>query len=351
MELRKISEHIGKWFSGSGPMSDIVISSRIRLARNIAGYEFVSNCSQESQAIILEKLKEVLMGLDLSQKVSYICVDKAGQLDKDFLVERHLISRLHAQSKALRGVVIAADEMFTAMINEEDHLRIQVLMPGLQLFQCWEQLNRIDDIIEQHIEYAFDSRLGYLTACPTNIGTGIRVSVMLHLPALKITGHLEKFFNAARDMNLAVRGLFGEGTEAVGDFFQISNQTTLGVKEEDIVKKFSDVIIPEIVGYEKLAREQLFEKKTNMINDKIYRAMGILSNAQMISSSEAMFLLSHLRLGVNLKKIDNLSIDKINELFLLTQPAHLQLNSGGPLSQDDRDELRAKIIRNCLNQN
>lgn len=351
MELRKLSEQTGKWFKAEGPFNDIVISSRVRLARNLAGYKFVNKCSEEERTEILDKLKKVLLDINVGEKMNFFNVEKAGAIDKDFLVERHLISRHLSKAKGVRGVVVGDDEMAAAMINEEDHLRIQVLKPGLQLRACWEVINKLDDMVEAKVDYAFSPEYGYLTACPTNVGTGIRVSVMLHLPGLKMAGHLEKFFNALKDMNLAVRGLFGEGTDAVGDFFQVSNQATLGVKEEDIVRKFEEVIVPKIVDYERDARKELSQRKSKIIDDKIYRALGILKHAQMISSNEALFLLSHLRLGVNLKRVDCVGIDKINELFMLTLPGHLQMSSGGPLGPDGRDELRAKIIRSYLNKN
>jgi protein arginine kinase len=373
MKLTDISSGINEWFSGSGPLSDIVISSRIRLARNLAGYKFLSCCSVDEKAELLQKLKDVLMSLDLGDKVFYISVDKEPVLNRHFLVERHLISRHHAFGKGPRGVVIAQREFFTAMINEEDHLRIQVLKGGLQLSKCAEQINHIDDMIERKVSYAFSPRYGYLTACPTNLGTAIRVSVMLHLPALKITGQIEKFLNAAKDMNLAVRGLFGEGTEAAGDFYQISNQITLGISESDIIKKFENTIIPEIVDYENAARNQLLSKQSDLLDDKISRAVALLRNAHLISSQEALFLLSHLRLGLNMREymgastpaIDTLStlkkhtrankhqeltISTINRLFMLTLPAHLQLNYGKSLDATHRDALRARIIRSALNQ-
>lgn len=372
MKLTDLSSDINEWFSGSGPLADIVISSRIRLARNLAGYKFLSRCKTAEKAEILRKLRDVLMSLDLGDKIFYISVDKAPILNKHFLVERHLISRHHAFGKGPRGVVVAQREFFTAMINEEDHLRIQVLRGGLQLSKCAEQINNIDDMIEQKLSYAFSPRYGYLTACPTNLGTAIRVSVMLHLPALKITGQIEKFFNAAKDMNLAVRGLFGEGTEAAGDFYQISNQVTLGISEADIIDRFENTIIPEIVDYENAARNQLLSKQKDVLDDKISRAMALLRNAHLISSQEALFLLSHLRLGLNMREhmgastpaIDNLctltrqdidadkpsglSIATINRLFMLTLPAHLQLNHGKPLDAAHRDVLRARIIRSAL---
>jgi protein arginine kinase len=374
MKLTDLSSDINEWFSGSGPLADIVISSRIRLARNLDGYKFLNRCSTDEKSEILKKLRDVLMSLDLGDKIFYISVDKAPPLNRHFLMERHLISRHHAFGKGPRGVVIAQKEFFTAMINEEDHLRIQVLKGGLQLSKCAEQINHIDDMIEQNVSYAFSPRYGYLTACPTNLGTAIRVSVMLHLPALKITGQIEKFFNAARDMSLAVRGLFGEGTEAAGDFYQISNQVTLGVSEADIITEFENNIIPEIVDYENAARSQLLSEQIDLLDDKISRAVALLRNAHLISSQEALFLLSHLRLGLNMResmgasspaidtlgklskkaghknKTDGLSIATINRLFMLTLPAHLQLNYGKTLDATHRDALRAQIIRSALNQ-
>jgi protein arginine kinase len=374
MKLTDMSNNINEWFGGSGPLAEVVISSRIRLARNLASYKFLSRCSSTEKSEILKKLKESLMSLELGDQTFYISVDKASALDRNFLVERHLISRHHAFSKGPRGVVVAQRESFTAMINEEDHLRIQVLKGGLQLKWCLEQINHIDDMIEAKVDYAFSPRYGYLTACPTNLGTGIRVSVMLHLPALKMMDQTEKFLNAAKDMNLAVRGLFGEGTEAAGDFYQLSNQITLGISEEAIVSQFEETIIPEIVEYENVARKHLLSKNVDVLDDKISRAMALLKNAHLISSQEALFLLSHLRLGINMREnmgastpainrlyklgvaggdVDGrqgISITTINRLFMLTLPAHLQLNYGKPLEPADRDALRAEIIRSALSQ-
>jgi protein arginine kinase len=371
MKLTDISKDVNEWFSGAGPSADVVISSRIRLARNLAGHKFLSRCSDQEKTEILEKLKSVLLSLDLGDKVSYLSVDKAPLLDRNFLVERHLISRNHAYGKGPRGVVVAHREFFTAMVNEEDHLRLQVLKGGLQLTDCFEQVNRIDDMIEQQVEYAFSPKYGYLTACPTNLGTGIRISVMLHLPALKMTGQIEKFLNAAKDLGLAVRGLFGEGTEATGDFYQLSNQVTLGISEQQIVWQFEKSIIPEIVDYEHEARRKLLRTDSDMLDDKIARAVALLKSAHLISSQEALLLLSHLRLGINIREhmgastpgIDSIyslvtkgggespvSIRTINRLFMLTLPAHLQMNCGKALEPSDRDALRAKIIRSTLGQ-
>ncbi len=351
MKPSDLSDHISEWFNGSGPGADIVISSRVRLARNLAGFEFLPCLTPQHQAKILTKLKDAILTLDVGENIFFVDVQDTASLERDLLVERHLISRRHAQGQGPRGAVIAGGESFTAMINEEDHLRIQVFRTGLELKQCWERINKIDDMIEQKVEYAFSPKYGYLTACPTNLGTGIRVSVMLHLPALKMTDQIEKFFNAARDTNLAVRGLFGEGTEAVGDFFQLSNQVTLGISETEIVEQFSESIVPKIVEYEKLARAELLQKQSDVLDDRIHRALGVLRTARLISSQEALFLLSHVRMGVNLGRVENISIATINELFMLTQPAHLQINSGRQLSPDRRDAMRAQIIRSRLCQN
>jgi len=351
MKLTDLSTHISKWFDGTGPAAEIVISSRIRLARNLAGFEFLSCLGKQRQQQVMQKLKAAITELDFGKETFFIDMKKISPLEQDLLVERHLISLQHAKAKGPRGMVSAKDESFTAMINEEDHLRIQVFKTGLQLRECWEQINRFDDMIEEKVEYAFSPKFGYLTACPTNLGTGIRVSVMLHLPALKLTGEIEKFFNAARDTDLVVRGLFGEGTEATGDFFQLSNQITLGVTEADIVNEFSESIIPKIIEYETLARQSLLDTQPDALDDKIQRALGVLRSARLVSSQEALFLLSNIRLGVNLGRVDGISIATVNELFMLTQPAHLQLNSGNQLDADGRDAMRAQIIRSRLCQN
>lgn len=351
MILNDLADHISNWFDGSGPNADIVISSRIRLARNISGYNFLSRLSHDKQVELLERLKSVILSINIAGRTVFIDVEHASENHRDLLVERHLISRRHVRIQGPRGVVINLDESFSAMINEEDHLRIQCYKTGLQLNECFDQINRIDDLIESQIPYSFSPQYGYLTACPTNVGTGIRVSVMLHLPALKMIGHIDRFLNSARDMDLVVRGLFGEGTEATGDFFQLSNQVTLGVTERQIVDRFTNVIVPSIVDYELAARRELVEKKSAMIDDKIHRALAVLRSARLISSQEALFLLGHVRLGVTLGRVTDIPIKTINELFMLTQPAHLQVNKGQSLDPDSRDVERARIIRSHLCQN
>ena len=349
MKLSDLTNHAGEWLRGSGPMSEVVISSRIRLARNIVGYPFLSTCSRAQRSTLEHKTRDVILGSELASQMLYVDLEAAPQMDRDLLVERHLISKPHAAAEGARGVAVGENETLSIMINEEDHLRIQVLRSGLQLEEAWEQINKIDDALESKLDYAFHPRFGYLTACPTNVGTGIRVSVMLHLPALKLTGEIEKVFRAAKDLKLAVRGLYGEGTEATGDFYQISNQTTLGKSEEDIISDFRHVVIPKIIEYEHHARKTLINDRTTALDDKCCRALGILRTARLMASEETLFLLSHLRMGVNLGRVKEVDIQTINELFLLTQPAHLQKLQGRKLEGDQRRAARADFIRQRLN--
>ncbi len=234
------------------------------------------------------------------------------------------------------------------MVNEEDHLRIQVLRSGMQLSEAFDQINRIDDVLEEKLEFAYSRRFGYLTACPTNVGTGIRVSVMLHLPALKLTGEIDKVKRAARDMHLAVRGLFGEGSEAQGDLFQVSNQTTLGKSEREILADFEHTVVPQIIAYEQQARQALLRQRKEQLDDKIFRAWAILNSARVIGTEEVLQLLSHVRLGVNLGRLDAVDTRTINDLFLLTQPAHLQHLSEQVMDPAARRIARAQLIRQRL---
>src|SRR5689334_17862312 len=351
MKLSDLTNHAGEWLRGIGPMSEIVISSRIRLARNVGGVPFLSRASRQQKQMLENRIRDVLLGSQVAPQTLYVDLDKAPEVDRQLLVERHLISKQHAAAEGARGVAVGENETIAIMINEEDHLRIQVLRSGLQLDEAWEQINAIDDTLESKLDFAFHPRFGYLTACPTNVGTGIRVSVMLHLPALKLTGEIEKVFRAAKDMKLAVRGLYGEGTEATGDFYQISNQTTLGKSEEDLISDFRDVVLQQSVEYEHHARKTLLNDRTTALDDKCCRALGILRTARLMASEETLFLLSHLRMGVNLGRVKEVDIQTINELFLLTQPAHLQKLQGRKLEGDQRRAARADFIRQKLNGN
>src|SRR4051794_9269454 len=351
MKLSDLTNHAGEWLRGSGPMSEIVISSRIRLARNVAGFNFLTKCSRHQRGALEQKVREVVLEAGLGPQTFYVDLEQAPEVDRQLLVERHLISKPHAAAEGARGVAIGENETVSIMVNEEDHLRLQVLRSGLQLEEAWDEITRIDDQLESRLDWAFHPRFGYLTACPTNVGTGIRVSVMLHLPALKLTGEIEKVFRAAKDMRLAVRGLYGEGTEATGDFYQISNQTTLGKTEDDIIGDFKHQVIPEIIGYEHKARKVLVDEKAVALDDKVSRALGLLRSARLMATDETLLLLSHLRMGVHLGRVKDIDLRTLNELFLLTQPAHLQKIQGKKLEGDLRRAARADYIRQRLNGN
>ena len=232
MSVDDLLQQTAEWLRGEGPMSDVVISSRIRLARNLATFPFLSAASDSQRTEIYRTVVEAASASPLCTGALAVDVEQSDEIDKEVLVERHLISRQHAQGEGRRGVLVSPTETVAVMINEEDHVRMQGLRSGLQLDVVWSDINQVDDELEEALEFAYDARFGYLTACPTNVGTGIRVSVMLHLPALKMTQEIDRVVRAAQDMRLAVRGLYGEGTEAVGDFYQISNQTTLGKSEQ-----------------------------------------------------------------------------------------------------------------------
>ncbi|HEX7449194.1 MAG TPA: protein arginine kinase [Pirellulales bacterium] len=349
MEFSELARSSGEWLRGSGPESDIVISSRIRLARNLADYPFISRATAADRAEIERTLRERILRVREATELDYIDVDKLEGIDRQFLVERQLISREHAEAEGARGVAIDPQERVSLMINEEDHLRIQVMHSGLDLSGAWEQISSIDDLIESQVTYAFNDRLGYLTACPTNVGTGMRVSVMLHLPALVITRQIEKLFRSLQKISLAVRGLYGEGSQAMGDFYQISNQITLGRAEIDLVKQVGDVV-PTIIDYERKARDFLVRESQETLHDRVSRAYGILRTAQTISSEETMHLLSSVRMGVNLGLIPDLEIPALNKLFIYTQPAHLQKLTGSELTTADRNIERARYLRRHLNK-
>ena len=348
MQVRDLTKGTGEWLRGIGPKSDVVISSRIRLARNVAGFPFLTRCTARDRQALQVQASAAIAQCNLGPAVEFLDLQPLRDIDRQLLVERHLISKPHAALEGARGVALSKDETLSIMVNEEDHLRIQVLRSGLQLADAWAQIGPIDDQLEQRLHWAFHPRFGYLTACPTNVGTGIRVSVMLHLPALKLTGEIEKVFRAAKELRLAVRGLYGEGTEATGDFYQVSNQTTLGRTEEQLLEQFEQAVVPRIIEYEQHARRMLLTERTVALDDKIFRALGLLRNARLLTGDEALFLLSHVRLGVHLGRISDVDMAKENELFLLTQPAHLQMILGKELDGDQRRAARAHFIRQKL---
>ena len=347
MKLEDLAGQCGEWLRGSGPESDIVISSRIRLARNLADFPFVRKCTLQDRDSIESTVREYLHENESFRNVTYLDVDSLSSVDRQFLVERQLISRELSDGDGPRAVAVHPQEKYSLMINEEDHLRLQVMNSGLDLESAWDQINALDDLIEQRVTYAFHDRLGYLTACPTNVGTGMRVSVMLHLPALVITRQIEKVFRSLQKISLTVRGLYGEGSQAMGDFYQISNQITLGRAEEGLIAQVADVV-PAMIDYERRAREFLVKESQKDLHDKVSRAYGILCTAQTISSEETMMLLSSVRMGVNLGLIEDIEIPPINQLFIHTQPAHLQKIRGIELDTVDRNIERAHYLQRHL---
>jgi protein arginine kinase len=348
MQLSEIYKKVGPWLDGNGPQSDIVISSRIRLARNIVGFYFLSQSTPEQQAELLHFVHNKMMASELKDKIWFLKMEEISPLERQMLTERHLISKQLAQEDGACGVALMQDESLALMINEEDHLRIQALTSGLRLHEIYDRINQIDDLLEGQMEYAFSPQYGYLTACPTNVGTGIRVSVMLHLPALKMTGQIEKVFRAAKDMHLAVRGFYGEGSEPIGDLYQISNQTTLGRTEKNIIEDLIRKAVEPVIDYEQRARKKILSERMTALDDKIFRALGVLTHARLISSEETMYMLSYLRLGVHLERIKSISMESINRIFFLTQPAHLQHQCQKKLDAVERDEARADFIRKEL---
>ena len=349
MEFKTLAGTAGEWLKGSGPESDIVISTRVRLARNLADFPFLARITPVQRKEIEDLLRREIKASGALGKDLYYPLDGATPLDLQFLVERHLISKDLASSEGARGVAFSEREVVSIMVNEEDHLRLQVLKSGLQIQHAWEQVDRIDTLLEKRVDYAFSPQLGYLTVCPTNVGTGLRVSVMMHLPALVITKQIEKVFYAVSKINLAVRGLYGEGTQASGNFFQISNQITLGKSEEQIVSNIESAV-PQIIRYERSAREALLNQSKVKLDDKVWRAYGLLRSARVITSEEVMDRLSDLRLGVNMGILKEISTKTINELFILTQPAHLQKMEGKELTTLQRDASRADFIRTKLGE-
>ena len=347
MDLDSLIDHVGEWLRGRGSDSDIVVSTRVRLARNIDGFHFLTKATLEHKTEIESLIRRKLSELNLPYQLAYLPISRLSEVDRSFLVERHLMSRELAEGTGNRGLALNDTETVSIMVNEEDHLRIQVFRAGFELKGAWEQVSELDSLIEGRMPFSFGSQFGYLSACPTNVGTGLRASVMLHLPALVLTKQIEKVFRAVTKINLAVRGLYGEGTQATGNFYQISNQATLGKSEDSLLDNIASVV-PQIIQYERRARESLSKETEKRLEDKVWRSLGILQNARRMSSNEALELLSHLRLGVNMDILENPPLSRINEMLLFTQPAHLQKILGRDLPAPSRDVERADFIRNAL---
>ncbi|WP_372998539.1 protein arginine kinase [Lutispora sp.] len=333
------------WITQQGPQNEIVLSSRVRLARNIANTPFPAYLNIDEANKVIDQVE---MAAKKNDKESYklYTIDKIPYVDRQVLLEKHLISPDLA--KGSKGAaLISENELISIMINEEDHIRIQAILPGFQMKNAWAMANDVDDALEQSLDYTYDEKLGYLTCCPTNVGTGMRASAMVHLPALNMSGNISKILQTVTQIGLTIRGMYGEGTEFQGNLFQISNQITLGLSEEEIVENIN-AATSQIVEKEKEARNILLNNNRIQLEDKIWRAWGILKNARVITSQEAMKLLSDVRLGMDLNIIENLTVSLLNEIMIETQPASIQKYAGEELSPDARDIIRAEIIRKKL---
>jgi protein arginine kinase len=346
---RFMNKAISAWMSEEGPDSDIVLSTRIRLARNFNEYRFPSLFSPEEAGRIIFILEEINRRADFTKfgQMELLKMDDLQPLQKKVLVEKHLISPLLSEESPYGACLLTENEEVSIMINEEDHIRIQCLFPGLQLTEALEAANEIDDWLESNIEYAFDETHGYLTSCPTNVGTGLRASVMMHLPGLMLTQQLNRIIPAINQLGLVVRGIYGEGSEALGNIFQISNQITLGKSEMDIVEDLKSVV-GQLISQERSAREALRKTSNIQLEDRVYRSYGILANCRIIETKEAARCLSDVRLGIDMGYIKNVSRNILNELMIVTQPGFLQQYAGGQLRPNERDIRRAGLIRERL---
>lgn len=324
---------------------EIVITSRIRLARNLKNYKFPSKMTIEEANSIIQNTYDVINDKNLNFNLSYM--KDLSELDKNLLIEKHLISPALAENKIEGAFLLSPDNNVSIMINEEDHLRIQTIGSGMCLNECFETSNNIDDILEEKLQYAFDRELGYITSCPTNIGTGMRASVMLHLPALSIANQIDKLLYGVSQLGVAVRGVYGEGTKSMGYLYQISNQGTLGASEETLIEKITQIVM-QIVDKEKRIREQLIKNNFDELEDEIYRAYGLLTNARSMVTEEAMKLLSYLKLGKEMGMIDTVKNKDIYELMIKIQPNNLLYVANEEITVKERDIKRAELIRNEL---
>lgn len=338
-----------QWMKSGGPQDDIILTSRIRIARNLQDMPFPILQTDAHSADVINKTAQALQSAEVKRigEFELLRCDSMSALDRNVLVEKHLISRDLADQVKHGAVALTQDEVMSIMVNEEDHLRIQCIMPGLRLDEAWQRASAVDDALEAQLPYAFHERLGYLTACPTNVGTGIRASVMMHLPGLVISGHINRMLSAVSQVGLTVRGMYGEGSEAAGNVFQVSNQVTLGETEDEIIGNLASVV-NQLIDHERAARRALFQENRDTLEDRVCRSFGILAYARRMDSKETLQRLSDVRLGIDLGIIKGVSSGILKELMVMTQPAFLQKYYGKELSPGERDIRRAALIRERL---
>ena len=354
MDLSDLAKRPTEWLRGTGHMSDVVISSRVRLARNLAGMPFLGRCNSDQTAEVELRLRDTILHAGLADETIYVDIAESEDIDRGLLVERHLISRQHANSVHPRGVAFSQRETLAIMVNEEDHLRVQAIEAGFDIDSAWRSAQSVDRLLEGRVQFAVSKRLGYLTGCPTNVGTGLRASVMLHLPALGLVrSELEKVFAAAQRTGLAVRGLYGEGSKAAGDFYQVSNQVTLGRTEDDLIEDLRS-LVPVIVHFERKVRAALLEDQGAALRDRISRSIALLRTSRAMPTEAALAHLSNVRLGKHLAIDEGPSISLLNELGIQVQKGHLQALAPGGADADEvldvseRDRFRAGFLRQRL---
>ena len=336
------------WMSGEDDADGIVISCRVRLARNLARYPFSPRMSEDDQRKVIDEVLAAAKDSRRMTTASYFSMNALDANERRVLVERHLISPSLAEDKGERGILFNQDESLSVMINEEDHLRLQAIYPGTQAQQTWAAIAALDEEITGAVDCAHDKQLGFLTACPTNTGTGLRASILIHLPALVLTEDMERVLQGLNQLSFAVRGVYGEGSNASGNLFQVSNQATLGSTEEKIVEGLLR-ITSQLVDYEKDAQQSLLREARSQVEDKVWRAYGLLAHARVLSSQEFMNLLSAVRLGLTMG-ILKVPAAFINHLMIATQPAHMQAEAGGSLDPEERDLRRAQLVRQKLTE-
>ncbi|MCK4223652.1 MAG: protein arginine kinase [candidate division Zixibacteria bacterium] len=337
------------WLSGEGSDSQVVLSSRVRLARNIANSPFPSRADTDARERILSFVKNAVKKSPNLSRGTFVNCSQLDDLDRSFLVERHLVSLEFTQLGDFSALLIGEKENSSVMVNEEDHLRIQALASGLAIREAFEMADHIDDELSKSLEFAFDPTFGYLTSCPTNTGTGMRASILIHLPGLVLTQEIEKVISQISKLGLVVRGFYGEGSDVWGNLFQVSNQTTLGRSEGDIVESLERVT-RQIIEYEENARKRLFSEAKDQIEDKIWRAYGILKYARTLTSEEVLNMLSAIRLGIGMGILEKVSLCQVNEILALTQPAHLQKYFNKRMEPGERDQVRAELVRSKLGE-
>lgn len=335
------------WLRLLGPSSNVVLSSRLRLARNLEGFPFPPMAPQQAREKVARLVDEAVNGHENLKHLAHIPIGSIPLLDRQVLVETHLISPQYAEGASGQLFLVEEEGPISIMVNEEDHLRIQCILPGLNLEKGWERITQVDDDLESRLDFAYQEQWGFLTACPTNVGTGLRASTLVHLPALVITNLFQKVFHAVGQLGLAVRGLYGEGTESQGHFFQLSNQVTLGPSEEEITERVTTVT-NQVIAQEMGAREMIKQSHLSQISDRVWRSYGILMAARVMTSNEAIEHLSMVRLGVSMGIFSEIPLTSLNELLISLKPAYIQWILEKELNSDERDVMRATIIRQTL---